>query len=157
MNEEFDAILKNETWNLVPPSPSMNVVGSKWVFQVKRKSYGSIDRYKARLVAKGFHQQLGIDFEETYSLVVKPITIRIVLAIVVSTGWAIHQVDVSNAFLHGHLQEDVYMSQPPGFCVSEPPISSVQITQGLIWPQTSPTSLVLKVKHSASRAKLQEL
>jgi hypothetical protein len=75
MKKEFDALLKNETWYIVPPSPSMNVVGSKWVFRVKRKSDGSIDRYKARLVAKGFHQQLEIDFEETYSLVVKPITI----------------------------------------------------------------------------------
>jgi hypothetical protein len=66
-------------------------------------------------VAKGFHQQPEIDFAETYSPVVKPITIRTVLAIAVSAGWAIRQVDVSNSFLHGHLQETVYMAQPPGF------------------------------------------
>jgi hypothetical protein len=70
MNTEFDALLKNGTWSLVPSSPNMNIVGSKWVFRIKRKAYGQIERYKARLVAKGFHQQLGIDFVETCSPVV---------------------------------------------------------------------------------------
>jgi hypothetical protein len=115
MSEEFDALLQNGTWSLVSPSPAMNVVGCKWVFRIKRKADGQIERYKARLVAKGFHQQPGIDFSETYSPVVKPITIRMVLSIAVSVGWAIHQVDVSNAFLHDNLQETVYMAQPPGF------------------------------------------
>jgi hypothetical protein len=93
----------------------VNIVGSKWIFRIKRKVDGHIERYKARLVAKGFHQQPEIDFAETYSPVVKPITIRTVLAIVVSARWAIRQVDVNNAFLHGRLQETVYMAQPPGF------------------------------------------
>jgi hypothetical protein len=74
MNTEFDALLKNGTWSLVPSSPNINIVGSKWVFRIKRKANGQIERYKARLVAKGFHQQLGIDFAETYSPMVKPIT-----------------------------------------------------------------------------------
>jgi hypothetical protein len=73
MNVEFDALLKNQTWKLVPPSAAYNVIGCKWVFQLKRKADGSIDRYKARLVAKGFHQQSSIDYGETYSPVVKPI------------------------------------------------------------------------------------
>jgi hypothetical protein len=115
MNEEFDAFLKNGTWSLVLPSPAMNIVGSKWVFRNKRKADGEIERYKARLVAKGFHQQPEIDFVETYSLVVKPITIRTVLAIVVSASWEIRQVDLNHAFLHGLLQETVYMAKPPGF------------------------------------------
>jgi hypothetical protein len=115
MNTKFDALLKNGTWSLVPFSPSMNIVGSKWVFKIKRKANGDIERYKARLVAKGFHQQPGIDFAETYSPVVKPITICTVLSIAVSAGWEIRQVDVSNSFLHGLLQETVYMAQPPGF------------------------------------------
>jgi hypothetical protein len=115
MNEEFDALLKNGTWSLVSPSPSMNIVGCKWVFRIKKKADGTIERYKARLVAKGFHQQPVIDFSETFSPVIKPITIRTMISIVVSAGWAIHQVDVSNAFLHGSLQETVYMVQPLGF------------------------------------------
>jgi hypothetical protein len=86
MNEEFDALLQNGTWSLVSPSPAMNVVRCKWVFRIKRKADGQIERYKARLVAKGFHQQPGIDFSETYSPVVKPITIRTVLSIGVSAG-----------------------------------------------------------------------
>jgi len=77
------------------------------VFRIKRKADGSIERYKARLVAKGFHQQPRIDFSEAYSPVIKPITIRTVLSVAVSAGWSVHQVDVSNAFLHGSLQEPV--------------------------------------------------
>lgn len=109
MNEEVDPLLKNGTWSLISPSPAMNIVGCKWVFRIKKMVDGTIERYKTHLVAKGFHQQLGIDFSETYSPVIKPITIRTVLSIAVFAGWAIHQVDVSNTFLHGSLQETVYM------------------------------------------------
>ncbi|GLT71533.1 hypothetical protein SLA2020_435440 [Shorea laevis] len=115
MNMEFTALMHNGTWTLVPPQSTMNLVGCKWVFKIKRKSDGSIDRYKARLVAKGYHQQPGIDFDETYSPVVKPTTIRMVLSLAVTNDWPIRQLDVQNAFLHGDLQENVYMSQPPGF------------------------------------------
>lgn len=115
MNEEFNALMKIGTWTLVPKNDSMNIVGTKWVFHIKRKADGSVEHYKACLVAKSFHQQEGIDYFETYSPVVKPITIRTVLSLAISTGWCIKQVDVSNAFLHGQLQEPVYMSQPPGF------------------------------------------
>jgi hypothetical protein len=92
----------------------VNVVGAKWVFRLKRKADGSIERYKAHLVAKGFHQQPGIDFGGTYSPVVMPIAIRIVISLVVSVEWEIKQIDVS-AFLYGFLQEFVYMVQSPGF------------------------------------------
>jgi hypothetical protein len=74
-----------------------------------------VERYKARLVAKGFHQLPGIDYGETYSPVIKPTTVRTVLSLAISAGWAIRQIDVNNAFLHGTLSEDVFMSQPPGF------------------------------------------
>ncbi|CAM8975422.1 unnamed protein product [Rhodiola kirilowii] len=115
MTDEINALLKNQTWILVPPSPSQHVVGSKWIFRIKRKPDGSVERYKGRLVAKGFHQQYGIDYDETFSPVIKPATIRTVLCIAVSRNWPLRQLDVKNAFLHSPLQEDVYTTQPPGF------------------------------------------
>ena len=115
MNSEFDALLQNNTWCLVPVSTAKNLVGCKWVFRIKRKADDSVDRYKARLVAKGFHQQAGINYSETYSPVTKPTTIRLVLSIAISSGWSFRQIDNQNAFLHGNLSEEVYMSQPPGY------------------------------------------
>jgi hypothetical protein len=91
------------------------VVLNKWVFKLKQKVDGTLDRYKARLVAKGFDQEAGVDFHENFSLVIKPATIRLVLALAVHFNWVIRQLDISNAFLHGHLEEEVLMEQPKGF------------------------------------------
>lgn len=121
MVEELDALHKNETWTLVPRTPNMNVIGSKWVFKTKLKPDGSLERLKARLVAKGYHQIDGVDFTETFSPVVKPGTIRMVLTIAVVKKWSIRQLDVKNAFLHGLLNEDIYMQQPPGMADSQHP------------------------------------
>jgi histone deacetylase 1/2 len=115
MQEEYKALMENKTWHLVPPSNNKNLIDCKWVYRIKKKADGSIDRYKARLVAKGFKQRYFIDYEDTFSPVVKIATIRIVLAIFVSRGWSLRQLDVKNVFLHGVLEEEVYMRQPPGF------------------------------------------
>jgi hypothetical protein len=93
----------------------MNLIDCKWVLKIKRKADESIDSYKGRLVAKGFKQQYGIDYEDTFSLVVKIATVRLVLSLAVARGWCLRQLDVQNAFLHGILEEEVYMKQPPGF------------------------------------------
>lgn len=115
MANEFNALLKNQMWSLVPPHSSQNPVGCKWVFKIKRHANGSIEHYKARLMANGYHQQYGFDYDETVSPVVKPTTIHLVLSLAISQGWSLRQLDVKNAFCHGVLREDVYMTQPPWF------------------------------------------
>ncbi|XP_019173195.1 PREDICTED: uncharacterized protein LOC109168598 [Ipomoea nil] len=115
MDLEFNALLQNDTWRLVPCRPGQNIVGCKWVFRVKRMADGSVERHKARLVVKGFNQVVGEDFFDTFSPVVKPTTVYLLLALAVSRGWTIRQLDVHNAFLNGHLAKTVYMRQPPGY------------------------------------------
>ncbi|GKV49528.1 hypothetical protein SLEP1_g56275 [Rubroshorea leprosula] len=117
MVEEYSAFLSNDTWELVPcPCPSnANIVGSKWVYKIKQKFDGTIERHKARLVAQGYIQQPSIDYDDTFSPVVKLITIRTILTLRASCSWPVHQLDVKNAFLNGELTQPVYMHQPPGF------------------------------------------
>ena len=84
MTTEYEALIRNDTWTLMSLTPDHKVIGCKWVFKVKLKPDGSLERYKAQLVAKGFQQTLGLDYFETFSPVVKPTTIRIVLSLALS-------------------------------------------------------------------------
>ncbi|GKV37499.1 hypothetical protein SLEP1_g45525 [Rubroshorea leprosula] len=116
MQEELAALYKSNTWTLVPPSSTnTNIVGSKWVFKTKLNSYGSVDKFKARLVARGFSQVPGVDFKKTFSPVLKPTILWLVIALATTLSWPLRQLDVKNAFLHGQLKEVVYMKQPPRF------------------------------------------
>ena len=114
MNEELSALQKTNTWDLVPLPSSKSAIGSRWVYKIKTKSDGSVERYKARLVAKGFSQQYGMDYEETFAPVAKMTTVRTLIAVASVRQWHISQMDVKNAFLNGDLHEEVYMVPPPG-------------------------------------------
>jgi len=115
MQVKYDALLKNNTWSLVPLPSGRTPMGCKWVFRVKENPDGSVNKYKARLVAKGFHQKYGDNYTETFSPVIKPDTVRTILTLALSKKWPLKQLDVNNAFLNGSLTETVYMIQPPGF------------------------------------------
>jgi histone deacetylase 1/2 len=138
MEQEYQALLKNDTWTLVPPSSRVNIIDSKWVFKMKKHADGSIERYKARLVAKGFKQRYGLDYEDTFSPVVKPTTIRLLLSLAVSRGWSLRQLDVQNAFLHGLLEEEVYMRQPPGFVDQTRPQHLCRLTKAIYGLKQAP-------------------
>ena len=115
MSEEFNAFMTNGTWDLVPSQSHYNIVGNRWIFWVKCHPASSISTYKAHLVAKGYHQHPSVDFFATFSPVIKPQTIKVVLTNAISKGWSIHQMDVNNAFVHGNLTKEVYMRQLLGF------------------------------------------
>ena len=101
MDKEIQALEQNHTWELTSLPPGKTPIGCKWVYRIKLKSdgIGTVERYKARLVAKGYTQREGLDFIETFSPIALPL----------------HQLDINNAFLHGDLDEEVYMTLPPGF------------------------------------------
>ena len=113
MKSEIDALQANGTWSLVSLPPHKRPIGCKWVYKVKLKADGTVERYKARLVAKGYSQVEGIDYQEIFSPTTKLTTLRCLLTVAATRNWFIHQLDVQNAFLHGDLHEVVYMEPPP--------------------------------------------
>ncbi|PKI60355.1 hypothetical protein CRG98_019291 [Punica granatum] len=115
MANEIRALEDNETWVVQSLPTGKKPIGCKWVFKIKRRADGTVERYKARLVVKGFTQIEGVDFHETFTPVAKLVMVRCLLTMAVAKNWEMHQLDVNNAFLHGDLDEEVYMSLPPGF------------------------------------------
>jgi hypothetical protein len=113
MDEEMVMLDTNATWEFVALPKDKKVIGCKWVYKVKHNVDGFVSKYKARLVAKGYAQTYGIDYEETYSLVAKMIIVKKIIVMVATKGWSLHQMDVKSVFLHGDLQEEVYMEQSP--------------------------------------------
>jgi hypothetical protein len=119
MTEEYQSIIKNDVWEIVPKPKSKDVVLSKWLFKIKHAADGSIEKYKARFVARGFSQKEGIDYEETFAPVARYTSIRTIIALVAMMKWKLHQMDVKTAFLNGVIEEEVYIEQPQGFEVED--------------------------------------
>eukprot|EP01018_Ginkgo_biloba_P023828 Gb_00935 [translate_table: standard] len=115
MEEEFGALVRNDTWTLMELPLDKDVIGTKWIYKTKYKSDGSIDKHKARLVAKGYAQQEGIDYTYTFAPVSKMDIIKIMLVLAAQHGWIIYQMDVKSAFLNGYVNEEIYVEQPQGF------------------------------------------
>ena len=115
MIEEMNALDTNGTWDLVDLPIGKKAIGCKWVFAVKVNPDGSVARLKARLVAKGYAQTYGVDYSDTFSPVATMTAVRLFISLAATNHWPLFQLDIKNAFLHGDLQEEVYMEQPPGF------------------------------------------
>eukprot|EP00268_Persea_americana_P008044 TRINITY_DN13089_c0_g1_i1.p1 TRINITY_DN13089_c0_g1~~TRINITY_DN13089_c0_g1_i1.p1 ORF type:complete len:530 (+),score=94.20 TRINITY_DN13089_c0_g1_i1:90-1592(+) len=115
MDADIASIEKNNTWELTDLPRGQKTIGVKWVFKTKLNEKGEIDKHKARLVAKGYKQEFGVDYKEVFAPVARLDTIRLVVSMAAQNSWPIFQLDVKSAFLHGDLQEQVYIEQPPGY------------------------------------------
>jgi hypothetical protein len=119
MTEEYQSIIKNDVWEIVPRPKRKDVVSFKWTFKIKHVADGSIEKYKARFVARGFSQKEGIDYEETFAPVAIYTSIITIIALAAKMKWKLHQMDVKTTFLNGVIEEEVYIEQPQGFEVED--------------------------------------
>lgn len=126
MASKFRALQNTHTWTLVSPPPNANIMSVKWVYKTKRHADGRIERQKAR-----YHQQEGIDYTNTFCPVAKPSIIRALLSLAIMRRWSVRQLDIQNSFLHDDLNEEVYISQPPGFIHPSLPNSVCKLYKSL--------------------------
>ena len=115
MKKELECLHETKTWNLVQRPSQKNVIPGKWVYKVKTKADGSIEKYKARYVDKGFKQIEGIDYSETFAPTSKPETVQLILSLAAKEHFTLRQMDVKSAYLHPQIKEEKYLEQPTGF------------------------------------------
>lgn len=120
MKAELEALKNNHSWTLTELPIGKEAINCKYVYKIKFKSNGTIEKLKTILVAKGYTQQEGIDFHETFSLIAKLVTVRCLLTVAAIKGWHLYQFDVNNTFFNGDLQEEIYMKRPPRYTKGKP-------------------------------------
>ncbi|KAL9262013.1 Retrovirus-related Pol polyprotein from transposon RE1-like protein [Drosera capensis] len=136
MNEELHFLSKTRTWDRFHLSVEKSLVGCKWVYKIKTRSDGSVERYKTRLVARGFTQEYDIDYKETFAPVTRITSVRSLLAVATVRHWDLFQMDVKNAFLNGDLFEELYMKPPPSY--DHPPNKVCQLQKALYGLKQAP-------------------
>ena len=115
MQVEYQALSDANTWTLVERPKDKTVIPARWVYKIKTKANGSLEKYKARFVAKGFKQIEGIDYSETFAPTSKPETFRLILSLAAKENLTLRQMDVKSAYLHSKIKEEIYIEQPMGF------------------------------------------
>ena len=152
----MDALNENDTWNLVHLPTGKKVIGCRWVFAVKVNLDGSIARLKARLVAKGYAQTYDVDYSNTFSPIAKMTYVRLFISLATTHNWDLHQLDIKNVFLHGDLQDEVYMEQPPGL-VAQGEIEKVcRLRKSLYGLKQSPHAWFDKFSQAVEKFGLQK-
>jgi hypothetical protein len=115
MLEEYNSILSNDVWEVVPQPQGKSVVTSTWIYKIKFSTDGSIEKCKAKFVAIGFSEKEGINYDKTFALIVRYNSIRVIISLASILGWKLHQMDVKTCFLNGEIEEEVYIKEPEGF------------------------------------------
>src|SRR5713226_3737955 len=140
MIKEYQSVMKNDVWDVVPRPKGKSVVTSKWIYKIKHAADGSIEKYKARFVARGFSQKEGIDYEETFAPVARYTSIRAIMALASMMKWDLHQMDVKTTFLNGVIEEEVYIEQPQGFEVEDKRTHVCKLKKVLYGLKQAPTA-----------------
>ncbi|KAK8956512.1 hypothetical protein KSP39_PZI000036 [Platanthera zijinensis] len=147
MNQEMSMITKNQTWDLVVRPKNESILGLKWLYRIKVKEDGTVDKYKARLVAKGYAQIHGRDYEETYSPVARMDTVRVILALAAHKGYQLHHMDVKSAFLNGIITENIFTEQPAGYVQEGEELKVCKLKRALYGLKQAPKAWNMTIDH----------
>jgi len=156
MNKEIQLIEKNKTWKLCQLPVGHKPIGLKWVYKLKKNSDGEVTKHKARLVAKGYVQKKGIDFDDVFAPVARLDTVRLLLAMAANRGWQVHHLDVKSAFLHGELEEEVYVSQPEGYVVEGKEQYVLKLSKALYGLRQAPRAWNVRLDRSLKKLKFRK-
>jgi hypothetical protein len=140
MTEEYQSIIKNDVWEIIPRPNSKDVVSSRWLFKIKCAADGSIGKYKSRFVARGFSKKESIEYEETFTLVARYTSIKTIIALAAKMKWKLHQMDVKTTFLNGVIEEELYIEQPQGFEVEDRKSHVCKLNKSLYGLKQAPRS-----------------